>query len=778
MANNIHNDYQPEAFQGIDLEKLRNISKKSILWVILIFLFTNVVAYLVIRWTKPLYESESEIKLDLKSNASELGIGFVENQNLNLISSEIELIKSRLFFNQVIDALDLKISYYTIGQILVDEKYKSSPFNVEAYLKSDAAYDRRYYVELINNSKFIFSLHENFKDAKEYRFGEIIETPLADFKIRLNRDFDPSAEFQHFFTINSDEALLTFIEKNLSVEPINVNANTIRISFKDHNRQKAYDLVNTIDTLYLQYSQQDKLRENDQKIDYLNHQLAQIENLLENYETYFEEFTLKYRTSDLDKDLEEVLKQINQLDSQQYILERNFRNMVQLESDLESGDLNALVVSPSVYPSLQQVVKEYNEQVEELNKIKQFYKETTATYSLKVKQVREAKTLLQEQIEQTREKVSENLSEIDRRKNILEQNFAQIPEKTTEYNKKQRFFKLYEEFYLSLMQTKAEFEIAQAGTTPDFKILSPASMPAVPISPNKPLVLGIGFVAGIFLSLLLIVLRYLLSNRILSINELEHLTHSAILGSLPTLGFGKLARLVIDAESRSAISESFRTIRTNIEFMLTGKHNKLISVTSTVGGEGKTFVSVNLGGIIALSKRKVVVVDLDMRKPKIHEAFQEENSAKGVSTALINKHSIDECVRHTSIHNLDYIPAGPTPPNPSELLLNGEFDSLLEKLKKRYDIVIIDTPPVGIVTDGILVMHKVDLPIYVFRANFSRKTFLKTFNRIQKVNNVQNLAVILNAVPTTLSKYYGSGYYEEKKKRGTFSRIKMILGNT
>ena len=777
MKQEEHHNYQPEAFQGIDLDKLKNITRRSFPWLIIIFILTNLAAYLVIRWTKPLYISESEIKLDIQQDASELGIGLVENQNLNVVSGEIEILKSRLFFNQVIEALDLEISYYTIGKVLNDEKYKSSPFRVESFIKSPQAKDRPYYVDFVDNKQFYFSLSEDFADQKLYSYGDIINTEYADFKVFLTRPYDQSVEFKHFFVLNSNEALLTYIDENLTVEPVNLNANTIRISFKDHNQLKAYDMVNAIDTIYLRFSQQEKLQENKQKIEYLNHQLFQIEDLLENYEDYFENFTLKHRTSDLNADLKETLTLINELDSQEYYLLKRLETVNSTLKKINKGEEISHVNPQVIYlpDYVKKEIEKLNQLIIERNKMRLFYNENTLAYSRKEQEIAAISNNLKDKLTNLYQQVKESLGELAVRRENLETTFSKIPEKTTEYNKKQRFFKLYEEFYLGLMQTKAEFEIAQAGTTPDFKILSPASIPYSPISPNKWIIQGIGLVSGLVIGLLFVSMRYILNNKINSLNELEILTNSSILGAVPSFASLNPAKMVIKDEPKSAVSESLRTIRTNIEFVLSGKRKKIISVTSTVGGEGKTFIAVNLSGIISLSNRKVVVLDLDLRKPKVHEALGEGNSAKGISTILINKHSIEECIKSTELKNLDYIPAGPTPPNPSELLLNGEFNNLLQKLSEQYDLIVLDTPPVGVVTDGLLAMRKADLPIYVFRANYSKKDFLKVFNRLQKVNNIQNLAVILNAVPQGNDSYYNAGYYEEKPGNKAFSRIKMIF---
>jgi len=194
-----------------------------------------------------------------------------------------------------------------------------------------------------------------------------------------------------------------------------------------------------------------------------------------------------------------------------------------------------------------------------------------------------------------------------------------------------------------------------------------------------------------------------------------------------------------------------------------------------VSGEGKTFIAANLGGIISLLNNRVILIDLDMRKPRFHEVFEATDSNKGLSTILIKKHNIDECINKTSLENLDFIPAGPIPPNPSELILSGQFEHLMRYLEQNYDVIIIDTPPVGLVTDGIQALKIATIPIYVVRADFSKKIFIKNINRLIKIHTLKNLSLILNSLKkSSVNKYgYGKGYYEDatSKKKNKIKRI-------
>lgn len=335
-----------------------------------------------------------------------------------------------------------------------------------------------------------------------------------------------------------------------------------------------------------------------------------------------------------------------------------------------------------------------------------------------------------------------------------------MPDKSTQLAKKKRFYKLYEEFYLSMMQSKAEFEIAKAGSIPDFKILSSATNPRMPILPQRPVIMGIGIVVGIVLNFFLIGLLYVVNNKITSVQEVEKTITIPFMGVVPISHHSTITPFHIIDNPKSMVSEAIRILRTNLDFFTSSGKHKVISISSTVSGEGKSFLALNLGGVLALSRKKVILLDLDMRKHKHDIPFKTDTENKGISTALIKKHHWKECIIHTSLENFDYIPSGPHPPNPSELLLNGEFTEMLESMKEVYDYIVIDTPPVGLVTDGIMAMKRSDLSIYVFRANYSKKDFLNNLQRIITINKLERVAVVLNAMPSS-RKTYGYGYYED-----------------
>jgi len=763
-----------DALNQFDQEKILIIIKRSLPFVLLITSICILIAYLITRYTKDVYESNSVIQLDIKSEASVFGFKSFDEE-INNLSKEIEFIRSKLFFHKVVDVIGLKVSYYAMGDLLNEERYNSAPFEVDYQLKNDRFYDKRIQVEILGPEKFLlrYELGKGNEIEREYVFGQKIDTEHFTFIISLTDHYHRETDNRYYyFTINSERALVNYLSNNISVQPLDFKAKTISVSFQDHNRSKAQDMVQAIDTLYLHYSLLEKNRANLQKIRFLNEQLEVTEDKLSDLETYFEDFTITNKTTDLDANLSGTIKTLNELDSQTFLLKQQIGILTNLEDKV--GNNEEMLLSPTEIATLpgnsRSDIQEYEKLLLEVEKLKNSYKPNTFALQKKQQELDFIKKRVLRYIREHLAVQEERLTEIRNKRRNLEQEFTQLPSKRTEYTKTERYYNLYEEFYLSLMKNKAQFELAQAGITTDYKILSPASLPGKPVSPNVLLYFGIGAIGGIFLSFMFIGIRYLTHNKLSTQEELEALTSIPVVGSIPYFRKERSSesRLIIDKHPKSVLSEAFRSIRTNMEFLHREAEKPVICITSTVSGEGKTFVAVNLGGIISLLENKVIIIDLDMRKPRLQKVFYDNITTKGLSTILIGKHTPEECILQTNLKNLDYISSGPIPPNPAELIMSDFFTKLLDQLKTNYDVIIIDTPPVGLVTDGVQAMKHATTPIYVMRAEFSKKNFLKTAAKLIDIHNLKNLSLILNSVKSSAGYGYGSykhGYYEEVPER-------------
>jgi capsular exopolysaccharide synthesis family protein len=760
---------------SFDPGKFRTVMRRLLPWIVLLLIIAMATAFLVIRYTKPLYESLSILKLDIKSEASILGLNQIdEEKSYNNLLSEIELLKSKLFYNKIIDAVNLDVNVFTIGKILDDERYKNAPFGVEYRIDHPEIYDLRFRVGILNENEF--NLSYNFQ-GKNYNsnqvFGKPVITSHFEFVLTKTPHFDPDArDSEFFFTINSRTALLDYIERNFSVEPLKLNTNTIEISFKDYNQQKARDMVNAIDTIYLTYTKAEKTKANTQKIEFLNLQLEATEKRLTDFEEYFEGFIIDNKTTDLQDKLDETIQAMNKIDSNRYQLQVRFDRIQELRSDLDSGmQVNLGVNDFYILPG--EVIDQINDLNELINRRESIllsYNENTQAYRLRTGEVDVLYQKIREYLDEYIRTTRAQIIRYNQQKTNLERNFVELPSKNTEYSKSQRYYSLYEEFYLSLMQKKAEFQLAMAGTVTDFKILSPATYPVDPLKPKKYLVYGIGASLWLVFSFFMIGIGYLSFNKIIGVADVERRTEIPVLGMIPRYLYGKNepARLVVDPKIQNAIAEAFRSLRTNMQFILPRESGVAISVSSTVSGEGKTFIGLNLAAIFAMSGKRVLLVDMDLRKPKLQKIYVPSSGDCGISTMLIQQKDLEDCIQQTNITNLDVLLAGPVPPNPSELLMSAEMDYLMKKFRKKYDLVILDTPPIGIVTDGVLIMKKTDIQMYILRAEYSKTQFIDFIEKTNAIHHFPHLYLILNSIKSERGVHYGygygSGYYTEKKR--------------
>jgi len=662
---------QEEKGVSFDPDRFNSVLKRSFPWILFLLIVALLLAYLAIRYTKPLYESSSILKLNIKREASVLGLQeYDEEQVYNSLSSEMELLKSRLFFNRVIDALNLDLSIYTIGKILLDERYNNPPFTVIKEIKYQGVYNRPFRVEIINTNQFILSYTidgQHFEST--YSFGEKIETEHFMFKIELTDYYQHGTQDnEFFFYVYSRQYLLDYIADNMSVIPLNLNANTIQISFKGYNRFKARDLVHAIDTIYLNYTQEEKNKANSQRIAFLNQQLESTEQRLADFEDYFERFIINNKSIDLSDNLAETIDILNSLDSQEYNIKILQMRLEQLQQEIVSE--RKLSLSYTDYRLLPgnviEEINNLNDLIEKRESVLMSHNENTLVYKKSAEEIETLYNQVHRFIIDYYEELDQRLEDIRTKRDALESKFVGMPSKNTEYAKSQRYYSLYEGFYLSLMQKKAEYQLAIAGTLTDFKILSPASFPVDPLKPQKELIYGIGLAVWLVLSFFLIGIGYLSFNKITGLKEIERLTDIPILGSVPFYFSEKLkvSKIIVEEDSKSAISEALRSIRTNMKFVIQENTSGIIaSVSSTVSGEGKTFVGLNLATVFALSGKRVLVMDMDLRKPKFRRVFENIPQDRGISTILIGKDSLEDCIIPSDIENLDLLASGPVPPS-------------------------------------------------------------------------------------------------------------------
>ncbi|GAA5040262.1 tyrosine protein kinase [Marivirga lumbricoides] len=760
-----------------DFKKFLILLKKNIIWVFLFFTLALLSIFLYIRYTNVKYQSYAELKLNKRNEASVFGFNPLseESSNLNTLSGEVELIRSKLFLKQVIKKLPLDVTYEVIGRFKNEERYAYVPFRVK-YQESCAPKHLKMFVDIIDEQNFRISLNPEENKWKKGLFNQDFDFGGCTYQLQKTENFFVGETL--FFTINSEESSLDYIESNLSVAPENLNANTIKITFEDYNLYKVQSIVETISELYIEYSREQKNKANQLKIEFLNEQLNQTAAVLSGYEAAIEEFTVENKTVNPANDLNKLITEIVKVDSMLFNYRFQLKELNKTQEIIKEDSIQIYQINTTLLP--QNIYQHFNELIELNNSLllaKMRYKSGSQIITETAQKKEVLLVRIQQMIDSRITFLEQQQASLLTRKKALEESFNKLPAKNNELNQKMRFYSLYEELYLALMQKKTEFQIAQAGTLAEVVILTPASLPKLPIGPSSKILYMGAVVFGLILSFVFVMVKYLIYDEINSLNELERLTHLPIIASISRLrkSIAKKGGVIVFEKPRSQISEAFRTLRTGLSFLGINEGKTVISITSSTSGEGKTFIAVNLAAILSLSSKKTIILDLDMRKPRAQHAFNIQSNDDGISSILSGGVHWKNCVHKTKNENLHFIPSGVIPPNPAELLESNLFTQLLSELRKEYDIILLDTPPIGLVSDGIIALKKSNYSLFVVRSDYSKRSFIKDLHRSIDLNGIENVSLIFNAAKKDNKSYgYYQDYYNDNGSK-SLSTLKKIF---
>lgn len=765
-----------------DLLVFLNIARKSLLHCLGIAAVCAVVGFLYIRYTPQLFESILTLQVGNSNTAKKV----LEVDNIyetDDISAEIELLRSPYLIERAIKRLPLEVSIYNEGQFLTEDMYGKEPFKVELIEGRESIYENPVYVDVIDNKHIEISVPSLGIEDKTEKIGE--EIVINGCRLTLNhvdlKHFEmikgQVKENKTFFKVNKPDILTKKIARKIDVQLLNSKASTISISMTDRNPQKVADVVTALAEEFRVYDVERRSQSARNVLEFINAQLDVVYNKLKLSENNIQEFRKSHGISNVEEYSNIYLNRLSSFEDNITDLELQLNVLKEIEKSLQlphkNDDVSNLlaILSGTEYEG---TIRTFINSLQELLVEKQnmLYEATPDNSAIKAidNKIEIQKNLLLESLEALVTKLENRKKDLISKSNEIEGKFLGIPEKELEHARLQRMLSIDQKFFDLLVEKRTEYSISEAGFVPQNTILEEATVPSTPVSPNKKIVLIAFTAAALLFSLILILIRYLFYNHISSLDELERIIPITmpVLGVIPKYKKNiPTSQLVIPNNPKSILAEAFRSIRSSMAFMNKNIDVPIISITSTISGEGKTFVAINLGGILALSGKRVIILDLDMRKPKIHKGFESENEV-GMSTILSEQTEFKSAIQHSKLENLDFITAGPVPPNPSELIINGKLETLLATLKKEYNFIILDNPPVGLVTDGIPSLSLADVPIYVLRAEYSKRHFVRNIERVKEEYNLPKLSVVLNSVNFESQSYkygygygYGDGYYED-----------------
>jgi capsular exopolysaccharide synthesis family protein len=763
-------------------------------------------AYFVNRFSIPVYKISSSVLIKEDKNQSGGNDAdnylnsslFRMNQNFQ---NELWVLKSSPVLEQAIKNLDLEVSYYSKKSFQYLDAYKDAPFHIVFELNHVQPINVRFYISFMNNEYFelraesgktsFYNFEKNeitykkdiWNFLKNGKVGELIETPDLAFTVELdsiNKTLDKENSL-YGFEFTDISSLVTKFEKEFQFISIDKLATVVEISLKSGSLIKGIDLVNELMRVSSMQNLDRKNHLASVTIDYIEKQLNEISDSLNQTENNLQRFRSSNQLLNINEQANSISTQYTDLQNQLAALAARKKYYDYVSGYLSKNDNFSNIIVPASLgipdPLLNSLMSELiAAQAQRSNLINSNQEKNPLVHKLGI-QIDNIKKTISENISAAGRTTSISIDEMNKRIKKTENEISRLPATQRQLGNIERKYRLNDAIYNYLLEKRAEAKITKASNLPDDIIIEPAKMVGLgPISPKKGINYLIAFILGMAVPFGYLMIRSALNNKVETQDDIEQLTDVPVLGKILHNKY-KTSNVMLEFP-KSNIAESYRALRTNLDFYVRGGQKKVILVTSSMEGEGKSFIALNIAMSYAQLGRRTILLDFDMRKRKIF--FDEKEEPKeGLSSYLINNANLGDIIIKSPHEKLDYILSGVIPPNPTELMALNRTEKLITQLKNDYDYIVMDTTPLAQVTDAYLLINHAEVKVMVARYNYTIKKVFSLVMRDLKQKNIDNVCIVLNDNRYNRDQYgYGYGYnnnLEQKKHEKSIHKENAVL---
>jgi tyrosine-protein kinase Etk/Wzc len=731
--------------------------------------FCLVIAYIKVRYTPQIFRVQASLLIqndNSTTGAGSSGTGakderfeelFLTKDALNL-SNEIEILKSTPVLQRVARDLDLQAAYYSRGNVRASLIYPTFPFTLNIINKADSTKGLSFIINLLSADRYTID-----EGKTVYHFGDTLT--VGDDHVQLIRHPETnifsfaSRKFEIDWSPLVDAAL--GLQQGLRVLQTNEQSTILTLSFEGENPALGKDVLNTLMAVYDTLNVEDKNRIAANTLRFINDRIYELDDTLKGVQGALANYMVSNKVFDIDNQSKEYLDKMGdatKLKSEQEVKDSIANYLLRYISD--KNHLHELVPTNLGIeePALTQMVFEYNRLTLERDK----NVKTTPESNPLIVSMDQTLDRLRRNIYQALLEVKQGYAiathKLDEVENGINAHVTTLPGKSLGLLNIERRQKIFEDIYSLLLEKQLDISLSSASTISNSKVVEPAMAGSEPVSPDKKSIYTMYLLLGLLLPTGFVVLRELLQDKINGKADVEKYTTAPILGEI---GHSEMAQaLVVTQNSRRLISEQFRIIRTNLQYMINKVEKPVIMVTSSFSGEGKSFVSTNMGAVMALSGKKTVIMEFDIRKPKILAGLELKRKM-GITNYIIGKASFSELlIKVNDVDDLYVIPCGPIPPNPSEILLDKKLDELMKEVLEHFDVVIMDTAPIGLVSDAIALNRFSNCTLYITRQGYTFRKQLGLVEDLYVNKKLPNLCLLINDVKADglYGGYYGGGY--------------------
>ncbi|MFD2518558.1 GumC family protein [Salinimicrobium flavum] len=754
-------------------------------WIVLGCLVGLILAWLYNRYTIPNYPTEASMMI--LSDAENGVVGALPSGGASLLAignnsldNQIETLRSKRLVENVVDTLDLNISYFVEGNVIAVEAYKNTPITIKFLSSPEEVHSNYLNLNVIPESPSTYRLMDESRGySRVHNFGDPVNLGGLDFIISLTGDSSRSTNTVNVRVVPLREAANDYIAR-MAITPKGKAQDILSLSITGEVPEKSQDFLNTLMFHFNADGVADKRQVAENTADFIQERLILISEELDSVEGGIADFKRENRIMDVGSSAGQYMSKSSMAEQQIFELETQLMILESVEDALTSSEpYNLLPANMGIEEgSISGLISSYNTLVLERNA----YLKTGTTKNPVVETLTDQLDSLRENlldnISSTRRSINIQLRELNQLDRQAEGQFSTFPGLEKGIRSIERQQQIKEQLYLFLLQRREESAISFAATSPVAKVIDPAFTYNQPVDPKPWVVLAGGGVIGLLIPLLVIFSINFLDTKVHHKGDLQTLTKNIpFLGEIPRVA-GEDSE-VIQVNDRSPLAESFRILRTNLAYLVQSRNREkaeVIFVTSTIKGEGKTFISFNLARTLASTGKRVLLIGADVRNPKLHKFSDQPLETKGLSDYLYDHEIQSENIINPSLQDnipVDMIFSGAIPPNPAELLMNDRMKVLLKDLEKNYEFIIVDTAPTMIVTDTLLISPLADTTIYVTRAGYTEKKLLDFPKDLKQQGKLKGLAIVLNDVDYSKFSYgakygysygYGYGYGVDEEK--------------
>ena len=759
-------------------------------WIVASVVVCLALAAVYLHFATPVYNISATvlIKDDKKGGSVSSDLALFQDMGMfnssASVDNEIEILRSKSLARKVVADLGLYIGYSRRDGFRHTDLYGQSPFRIDfpAAVADSLAAPILLKVTLHPDGSLQAQATQDDAEIGSARFDSlpaVLPTPAGTLTfLPVEKIAFPEQETVIDVTVGSPMAVAKGYAAGLTVEPTSKTTSVVTVSIANTNRRRGEDFINRLIENYNRDANNDKNEVARNTAHFIDERIAIINAELGTTEAELEEFKRRAGLTDLSSDAQLAVAEKSEYEKQ-VVANGTQLNLVNYLIDYLGRPENAHTVLPVNIgissESISTLATAYNERMIERQRLLRTSSESNPVIRRLDTELSGLRQSLATSLQSARKELLITKADLDRQASHYAGRISDAPTQERQYMSIQRQQTIKAELYLMLLQKREENNITLAATANKAKIIDDAMAGNAPISPKGKMIYMLALVAGIGLPVAIIYILQLLSFRIEGRADVERLTTVPILGDVPLSDEGD-GPIAVRENENSPMTETFRNLRTNLLFLLDGPQKNVILVTSTMSGEGKTFIASNLAVSLALLGKKVVIVGLDIRKPGLNKVFHIFHHQRGITQYLSSPQDTDltGLIQPSGVHpNLDVLPGGVVPPNPTELVARPALDEAITLLRSRYDYVVLDTAPIGMVTDTLLIARTADVSLYVCRADYTHKNDYRLINELQQQKRLPVLCTVINGLDMTQKKYgyyYGYGkygrYYGYGKKYG------------